>query len=190
MQAPDIFWGLTATGWTAIGSAISAASVIALVIFNWRFIHFAREQADASVEQAKFARESLKNLQKQIAEEEQRDRHVAIAILGGVLDDLQLWNRRSGTEYRSDNERITLLPDDWGIVLSFLSRRVPELAHDAYAAGRELREAEIELNNWVKIELSRRGGNSSLGVVLQNMLKRLNQAFESIDKLLNRLNEQ
>jgi hypothetical protein len=34
MAQPDLFWGLTATGWTAIGSMAGAVSILTLVIFN------------------------------------------------------------------------------------------------------------------------------------------------------------
>ena len=34
MQTAETFWGLTATGWTAIGSTASAVSILILVIFN------------------------------------------------------------------------------------------------------------------------------------------------------------
>jgi hypothetical protein len=71
---PDIYWHLTATGWTAIGSIVGAVSIFALTIFNICYLSAARRQAEASEAQAKAseaqagsAESSLKLLKEQLA---------------------------------------------------------------------------------------------------------------------------
>jgi hypothetical protein len=62
----DHFWHLTSTAWTAISSLVGAASVITLVVFNWRYLNWTHKLSDSAAEQAAIARDSLKKLEEQI----------------------------------------------------------------------------------------------------------------------------
>jgi hypothetical protein len=44
MKMPETFLHFTGTGWTAIGSIISALSILALSIFNWLYLRETRAQ--------------------------------------------------------------------------------------------------------------------------------------------------
>jgi hypothetical protein len=48
VSQPDIFWHLTATGWTAIGSVVSAVSILLLSVFNVLYLCAAKKQAAAA----------------------------------------------------------------------------------------------------------------------------------------------
>ncbi len=48
VDQPEVFWHFTATGWTAIGSVVSAISILVLSGFNYFYLRAAREQADAA----------------------------------------------------------------------------------------------------------------------------------------------
>jgi len=87
-------------------------------------------------------------------------------------------------EHRTPDSRIDILPENWGIVISFLSRRAPELALKAYQAGRELREAEVDLNRYVQADTGSRGSTSSLTQLYDRMHSKLQQGFEMVNTLL------
>jgi hypothetical protein len=188
---PDKFWGLTSTAWAAISSLVSAATTFGLLIFNWRYLRFVHQQSDAAKKQVELTSESLalttrnlEALKKQMVDQEERERHTAIAILGETVDKLVLWGNRSRMEHRTPDSRIEILPENWGIVISFLSRRAPELALKAYQASRELREAEVDLNRYVQTDTGSRGNNSSLGQLYDNMHSKIQHGFETVNALL------
>ena len=54
MQQPEIFWGLSATGWTAVGSIAGAASILILVIFNITTLGTAIQGLRVQIEGIKF----------------------------------------------------------------------------------------------------------------------------------------
>lgn len=49
MQTPEMFLGLTATGWTAIGSIAGALSILILSIYNYTFLRVAVRGIGAQV---------------------------------------------------------------------------------------------------------------------------------------------
>jgi hypothetical protein len=63
---PDIFYHLTATGWTAIGSIVGALSIIALSVFNVLTLGAAFRAARAAESQAGVAQTSLELLRNQL----------------------------------------------------------------------------------------------------------------------------
>jgi len=187
----DKFWALTSTAWAAISSLVAAATTFGLLVFNWRYLRFVHQQSDAAKKQVELTSESLalttrnlEALKKQMADQEEREKHTAIAILGETLDELVLWGDRSRMEHRTPDSRIDILPENWGIVISFLSRRAPELALKAYQAGRELREAEVDLNRYVQADTGSRGSTSSLTQLYDRMHSKLQQGFEMVNTLL------
>ena|ERR1700683_565601 len=166
MQAPDTFWRLTGTGWTAIRSIISAASVIALVIFNWRFIHFTRAQAEASIEQATIARDTLKALKEQISSDLALQRYTAIAVLREVMNQVMFRTLNFRTEVRSEQSPIQLVPDEWNTVVAYILRHLPDSSANATAASMGLHNVEVELNRLTKVPLNQRGQISALSRAL------------------------
>lgn len=64
---PDIFFHFTATGWTAIGSIVGAASIIALSVFNVLTLRAAFRATRAAESQANVAQTSLELLRNQLA---------------------------------------------------------------------------------------------------------------------------
>ena len=64
---PDVFFHLTATGWTAIGSIVGAASIIALSVFNVLTVQAALRATKAAESQAGTAQTSLELLRNQLA---------------------------------------------------------------------------------------------------------------------------
>ena len=181
---PDKFWGVTSTAWAAISSLIAAATTFGLLVFNWRYLRFVHQQSEAAMKQVELTRDSLDALKKQMADQEERERHTAIAILGETLEQLVLWGDRSRMEHRTPDSRIDILPENWGTVISFLSRRAPELALKAYQAGRQLRQAEVDLNRFVQSDTGSRGSNSSLTQLYDNMHSKLQQGSETVNTLL------
>jgi hypothetical protein len=64
---PDVFFHFTATGWTAIGSIVGAASIVALILFNIFTINAAFRATRAAEAQSTAAQTSLRLLQEQLA---------------------------------------------------------------------------------------------------------------------------
>jgi hypothetical protein len=64
---PDIFFHLTATGWTAIGSIVGAASIIALSIFNVLTLRVAFRATRVAESQAEIAQTGLELLRNQLS---------------------------------------------------------------------------------------------------------------------------
>jgi hypothetical protein len=64
---PDVFFHFTATGWTAIGSIVGAASIIALSIFNVLTLRAAFRATRAAESQSRAAQTSLELLRSQLA---------------------------------------------------------------------------------------------------------------------------
>jgi hypothetical protein len=68
MQAPppDVFWHFTATGWTAIGSIVGAASIIVLSVLNLFNLNAAFRATRAAESQSRAAQTSLGLLRDQL----------------------------------------------------------------------------------------------------------------------------
>lgn len=189
---PDKFLHLTSTAWAAIASFVAAGTTLALVIFNVIYLRLVHKQSDAASTQVELTRDSLavatgslNALKKQMTDQEERERHTVIALLGQVVDELAMWTRRAGSEFRSPDSRIALIPESWELVISYLSRRAPELALRAYQAARDLRELQLDLNRYVQIETGRRGGNSSIQQIYESLQKKFENCFVQFNALLN-----
>jgi hypothetical protein len=187
---------LTSTAWAAISSLVAVTTTLVLVIFNWRYLRFVHQQSNAAMKQVELTtqsleltRESLSALKKQIADETERERHATLAILGDALDGLVLWANRARVEQRDPNSRIAIIPENWNIVTAFLSHHAPELASKAYQAGREIRDAEIDLNRYVQTDGGSRSGNSSLAQLFQNLNIRIQHSFEMVSALINEVHK-
>ena len=100
MDAPDQFLNLTAAGWTAIGSFVSTASVMVLVIFNWKYVRLADAQCKATTRQADLAEASLKALQAKILEDQKLEHHAALTILRATSFQVVSWRAQAKSEVR------------------------------------------------------------------------------------------
>jgi hypothetical protein len=183
--APDLFLGFSGAAWTAIGSIVSAASVITLVIFNWRYLHWAHKMSDSAADQATIAKDSLEALKQQISSDLALQRHTAIAVSREVTNQVIFWAAHFRTEVRVDQNPIQLIPDDWNILVAYVSRHLPDSFPSVTAASTGLRNVEGELNRLTTVPLHQRNPNSSLQVRYNG----LGTNLENVRKLLNTIND-
>lgn len=182
LAPPDRFWHLTSTAWTAISSLVAAASVIALVVFNWRYLHWTHELSNSASEQAAIARNSLKKLEEQISSELAAQRHAAMAVLREIMSRVTISAANFRTDLRSEQNPFRLIPDDWNILDAYVSRHLPESSSTVAAASIGLHNVEAELNRLLTVPLNQRGPNSSLSV-------RYNSLYTNLDNIRKQLND-
>jgi hypothetical protein len=181
---PDTFLHLTSTAWTAIGSIVGAVSVIALVVFNWRYLHWTHKLSDLAAEQATIARNSLQKLEEQINADLALQRHAAVAVLREAMTGVMFWAAHYRTEVRSEQNPIQLIPDDWNILVAYISRHLPDSSSSVTRASTGLRNVEGELNRLSTIPMTQRSPNSSLHVRYNGLATNL----DNVGKLLNDIN--
>jgi hypothetical protein len=181
--AADTFLHLTSTGWTAVGSLIGAVSVLALVAYNWKYLRLARDQTNAAITQANVATTTLQNLQKQLADQQEFERHAALTVLQETLTQVVFWRGHASMEQRSEANSVQLLPDNWSVLAIYVSRRVPNLVGKLRVAGHDLREAENLLSRVLQTSLTHRSPNSSFAVILDSLNQRLDQIKEALQTL-------
>ncbi|HEV2277742.1 MAG TPA: hypothetical protein VGS02_06190 [Acidobacteriaceae bacterium] len=179
----DRFWHLTSTAWSAVSSLVAAVSVIALVAFNWRYLHWTRKLSDSAAEQASIARESLRKLEEQISSDLLMQHHAALAVLREVANRVVFWAAHFRTEVRSEQDPIRLIPDDWNVLVRYVSRHFPDSASKITATSSGLHNVEVELNRLVRVSENQRGPNSSLKVRYDSLATNL----DSMRKLLNEI---
>jgi hypothetical protein len=179
----DKFLGLTSTAWTAIGLFVSALSVIALVIYNWIYLRLARNQTNAAMTQARVALSTLDSLQRQLSDQQEFERHSALAVLQETNTQVIFWREHANTEWRPETNPVQLLPDDWSVLAIYTSRRVPNLVSKLRLAGHNLREAENLLNRIVQTPVRDRGGNCSITQILDSLNQQLDQIKVALDTL-------
>ena len=180
---PDIVFDLTATGWTAVGSIVSAVSLIVLAVFNVIYLRRAHEQSTAALDQAKFAKATLETLQAQLLTQKKTEHLNAHAILARCAVELVQWRDRISIEQRSSgDEQIELIPPDWNTVATYISREFPNLHGTILNLGSKIKQLEGRVNNLVRIPVFQRAPNSSFGQSIQN-------TKENLDKLSFELNQ-
>lgn len=180
----DRFWHLTNTAWTAISSLMAAASVIALVVFNWRYLHWTRKLSASAAEQAETARNSLKKLEEQINADLAVQRHAAIAVLREAMHRITISAANYRTEFRSEHNPLRLIPDDWNVLVAYVSRHLPDASSNITAASIGLQNVEGELNRLATIPVTQRGPNNSIKVRYDT----LGTNLDNVRKLLNDVN--
>lgn len=184
LAPPDKFLGLTSTAWAAISSFLAAITTGALLIFNWRYLHWTHKLSDSAAEQSAIARASLTKLEEQINSDLAMQRHAAIAVVREAMNRVQFWAVHFRTETRSEVDAIQLMPDDWNNLVAYVSRRIPESASLAAKASQGLHNVEGTLNRLVRTSHDQRGPNSSLGAGFDSLATNL----DNIGKLLRDLN--
>jgi hypothetical protein len=171
--APDLFLHLTGAAWTAIGSIVSAASVIALVAYNWKYLRIAREQTLAATTQANVALSTLDSLQRQLLDQEKMERHSVLNIIQHAYANLSLWRDNMKISTAPEQYSIQLLPDTWNLVLIYASRHHPNLSETLSRATQEIRRTQIFLNEVMQTEHRSRGLNSSLKIRVDQIITHL-----------------
>jgi hypothetical protein len=185
IDVPDHFLHLTATAWTAISSIVGALSVIALIAFNWRYLHWTHKLSDSAREQAAIAKDSLKRLEEQISSNLAAERHTAIAVLREAQNLVVISAGNFRTEVRSEQNPIHLIPDDWNVLVRYVSHHLPDASSAVSAASIGLHNVEAEFNRLTIVPLPQRGPNSSLRVRFDGLATNL----DNIRKLLNDIND-
>jgi hypothetical protein len=147
---PETFLHLTTTGWTAIGSMVSAVSIVVLAIFNFLYLKAARRQAGA-------AEQTLRELQYQFTLQQIGQKETALATVLEVARNALSWRESLHTE-RSLNDRAVLMPPNWPSVMAFVGQQIPAVITEMTMVDREMSETERLLNEVVHMPLSMRSG--------------------------------
>jgi hypothetical protein len=183
LAPPDKFLGLTSTAWAAISSFLAAITTVALLIFNWRYVHWTHKLSDSAAEQSVVARASLKKLEEQIHSDLATQRHAAIAVLREAVNHVQFWAAHFRTETRSETDAIQLIPDDWNNLVAYVSRRLPDSASLAAKASQGLRNVEGTLNRLVRTPYNQRGPNGSLGAGFDSLGTNMDNVRKLLDEI-------
>jgi hypothetical protein len=154
-----------------------------LVFYNWRYLKLARDQTTAALAQAALARATLENLQAQIMDQQELERHSALVVLQSTSTQVVFWRGHAAMEVRPKTDPVQLLPDDWSVLAIYVARRVPSLVGRIRVASHDLREAENLLNRVIQGDLRGRAGNSSTKVILNSLYQRLDQIKAAFDEL-------
>lgn len=181
-SSADRFLHLTSTAWTAISSFVAAASVIVLVAFNWRYLHWTHKLSDSAAEQAAIARNSLNKLEEQISSDRAAQRHAAMAVLREAMNLVTISAANFRTEYRSEQNPLRLIPDDWNVLVAYVSRHLPDASSSVVAVSAGLHNVEGELNRLLPVPLNAR--TSGLGVRYDGLgtnLDRIRQQLNDIN---------
>ena len=192
MQTAETFLHLTATGWTAIGSIVGAASIVVLAIFNLLYLRAARQsanaasiQADASKKQAEVATQTLKELKYQFDLQQLAQKEIALSVLAEIARDARSWMGSLHTE-RSQDDKATLMPSDWGNVMVFVSQQVPSVETEILSLGEQISETERLLNEVVHVPISMRSGQLTGHKIqpLRTSLAKVADDAEKVAKIL------
>jgi hypothetical protein len=124
MLTSDTFLGLTETGWVAVGSLVSACSIVFLSVLNWKSLKAAQEAASAAADQATVAKESLKELNAQFRQQEIAQKETAIELLEELSRSALNWKSKLHVDYAGE---VKLFPSNWISVLVFTSLQAREI---------------------------------------------------------------
>ena len=91
-------------------------------------MHWTHKLSDSATEQAKIARNTLEKLEEQINADLAMQRHAAVAVLREAIGRVIFWAAHFRTEVRSEQNPIQLIPDDWNILVAYVSRHLPDLS--------------------------------------------------------------
>lgn len=152
---PDVFLHLTATGWTAIGAIVGAASIIALVVFNVLNLKSAWAALRVGNAQAEVAQKTLAELQYQFNMQLIAQKEMALAVLNEVARNARSWRESLHTE-RSINDKASLFPSNWSHVMVFIGQQVPSVLTEMIAVEKDIAETERQLNEVVHVPISSR----------------------------------
>lgn len=178
MSGPDVFWGFTATGWTAIGSIISAGSIVVLSIFNILNLNAANEAAKAANKQATSAENSLKELQQKSFEDHLLRREAAIAVAREIARNARKW--KASLSKSDPGNDIALLPKNWNLLNSytvlFQPQNTAEIANlEEYVTG-----VEHQVTKYLSLPFSSR---SVVGPAMNMMAQQLDDVAKMAEGL-------
>jgi len=178
---PDKFLGLTSTVWAAISSLIAGLATVALLIYNWRYIHWTRKLSETATTQASIAQKSLERLEEQIISEVIRERHSAMAIQREAMNRVMYWSTNIRWTAYTKPDSIKLIPEDWNELVSYFSRHIPDSSALVTSTSQGLHNVEGALNSASLLPMASRGPANkdaevrfkSLETNLDDMRKRL-----------------
>jgi hypothetical protein len=182
--SPETFLHFTSTAWTAIGSIVSAASLLVLAGFNSLYLRRAHEQSVAARKQADVAQRTLDALQKQMLQAKLTELANAKAIISRCAVELILLCQRLKTENRVNEERMTIVPDDWNAAVVYVSRELPGLQGKIMNAGSRMKAMEGDINQILKTPFNQRGANSSTGQQIQAISVSLNNLSAELNSII------
>jgi hypothetical protein len=139
MESGETFLCLTETGWVAVGSIVSACSIIVLSILNWLSLRAAQESAGAATEQADAAKASLDELRAQFQQQGIAQKENAIAVLEEVSRSALNWKNKLAVDYQGE---VKLFPRDWVTVMIFTSLQVAEIKSSMHDLEQEIAQTE------------------------------------------------
>jgi len=174
----EAFLHFTTTGWTAIGSIVSAVSIVVLAIFNFLYLKAARKQAGV-------AEQTLRELQYQFTLQQIGQKETALATILEVARNALSWRESLHTE-RSLNDRAALMPTNWPSVMAFVGQQIPAVITEMTTVDREISETERMLNEVVHVPLSMRPGQLTGQKIspLRDKLKKLGDDAQKIAETL------
>jgi hypothetical protein len=173
----ETFWGLTGTGWTAIGSIVGAISILVLSILNGFALSAARRSAEAASQQAQIAKDSLKELQRQFMLQQLSEKEMALASLMDIARNAENWKYKIKILPETPNDdTLKLMPDNWGKIMAFIVSQVPDANSHMLRLGSAISDAELLLNQMMHTPLRNRvASNSSISVLAEKTQTVLDQ---------------
>lgn len=146
-SATDTFAGLTATGWTAVGSIAGGISIIVLSFFNGFALRAANRAAVAANDQARSAAETLAALQSQIQEAEISLKATALDALESVSRNCLSWKDMLASEHTGP---VSLFPDNWISAMTYTLVKVPVIAAQMRQLEKQAADVQLQLNAYMQ----------------------------------------
>jgi hypothetical protein len=184
MDSPERFLYLTATGWTAVGSIVSAGSVIVLSIFNILNLRSANEAAVAANEQAKSAASTLNELHQKSLEDHLIRRQTAISAAREVKRNAMKW-KASLTKADPGND-IALLPKNWNSLDFYTSLFQPSNAEEIAQFEGYVTGVEHNLIQFLSMPHTSR---SIQGPSMNSILEQLERVSKNSDGIIQLLTQ-
>lgn len=192
---PETFWGFTATAWTAIGSLVSAISIVTLAAFNVFYLKAARaasraadaqaqagqKAAEAASQQAQAANKSLSELRNQFKMQEIAQKEIALTALNEVARNAKGWSQSLHTE-KSIDDKASLIPPNWDQAMVYVAQQVPSVMREMIDTEKQISETECQLNDVIHVPLSMRAGLLT-GQKIQPLCKSLLKTAEDVEKI-------
>jgi len=164
-----------------MGSIVGAVSVIALVIFNARYLYLTRKMSESAAMQAATAQATLAKLENQIAANLEIERHAALTVLNQTRNHVAVSTPNFRSQTRLASDKLRLMPDDWNVLAAYVSRHLPDTSTHVTVASLLLHTCEDAFNRLTLIPTPDRSNRNhqvefdELGIHLDNLRKAINE---------------
>ena len=182
MDSPDKFFFFTATGWTAIGSIVGAASILILSVLNFLNLRAANNAADAAREQAKAAKDSLAELQQKSLEDHLLRRETAIAVAREISRNARNW--KSSLSKIDPGNDIALLPKNWSLLNSYAALFQPQITADIANFEGHVADVEHQLVTYLSRPHSSRSVVGPAMNIMTGLLESVATMAEDLARLI------